>query len=127
VDHPLDRNVILEIRLLSFSTGQPHRLVEQPNIFVATKSLLLDCTCVGIEIVGDFIVFLITFQEGQEENNDMFFLVRWKRGEAYCVSISLLQHNPNPPPGPPLILIFSFGPPPEEPIHVLPSSPKTPS
>ena len=76
----------LEIRLLSFSIGQPHPLAEQPIIFITTKSLLLGHCEVLIEIVGDFLALLITFPWARNELEDMFFLVRWKKGEAHCVS-----------------------------------------
>ena len=76
----------LEIRLLSFSIGQPHPLAEQPIIFITTKSLLLGHCEVLIEIVGDFLALLITFPWARNELEDMFFLVHWKKGEAHCVS-----------------------------------------
>ena len=76
----------LEIRLLRFSTGRPHPLAEQPIIFITTKSLLLGHCNVLIEIVGDFLALLITFPWARSEQEDMFFLVRWKKGEAHCVS-----------------------------------------
>ena len=76
----------LEIRLLSFSTGQPHPLAEQPIIFITTKSLRLGHCNVLIEIVGDFLVLLITFPWARNKFEDMFFLVRWKKGEAHSVS-----------------------------------------
>jgi hypothetical protein len=82
----------LEIRLLSFSTGQSHPLAEQPNIYITTKSLLLGHCNVLIEIVGDFLALLITFPWARNENEDMFFLVRWKKGETHCVSVTRLQH-----------------------------------
>jgi hypothetical protein len=78
----------LEIRLLRFSTGQPHPLAEQPIIFITTKSLLLGHCNVLIEIVGDFLALLVTFPWAQNEHEDMFFLVRWKKGDAHCVSAS---------------------------------------
>jgi hypothetical protein len=81
----------LEIRLLSFSTGQPHPLAEQPIIFITTKSLLLGHCNVLIEIVGDFLALLVTFPWAQNEHEDMFFLVRWKKGEAHCVSVLSLR------------------------------------
>jgi hypothetical protein len=80
----LDRNMILEIQLLRFSTGQPHPLTKQPTIFITTKAVFIGYTIVNIEIVGDFLALLITFNEGQDENEDMFFLVHWKKGEMYC-------------------------------------------
>jgi len=82
----------LEIRLLSFSTGQPHPLAEQPVLFITKKSLLLGHCNVLIEIVGDFLALLITFPWARNENEDMFFLVRWKKGETHCVSVLGLRH-----------------------------------
>jgi len=76
----------LEIRLLRFSTGQPHPLAERPIIFITTKSLLLGHCNVLIEIVGDILALLITFPWARNEQEDMFFLVHWKKGEAHCVS-----------------------------------------
>ncbi|KAF8492162.1 hypothetical protein F5888DRAFT_1731366 [Russula emetica] len=78
----------LEIRLLRFSTGQPHPLAEQPIIFITTKSLLLGHCNVLIEIVGDFLALLITFPWARNEQEDMFFLVRWKKGVAHCLRSS---------------------------------------
>jgi len=86
-EHPADRHLTLEIRLFSFATGQPHPLAEQPVIFIARKMLPISQCNVLIEIVGEFLVFLITFPWTRFENEDMFFLVRWKKGEAYCVSL----------------------------------------
>jgi hypothetical protein len=113
----------LEIRLLRFSTGQPHPLAEQPIVFITTKSLFLGCTNVQIEIVGDFLALLINFKEEQDENEDMFYLVRWKKGETYCVSVPQFQYNS---PCYRLYFIFSFRPPNGEPTDALISSPKTP-
>jgi hypothetical protein len=76
----------LEIRLLRFSTGQPHPLAEQPIIFITTKSQLLGPCSIHIEIVGDFLALLIAFPWVRSKQEDMFFLVRWKKGEAHCVS-----------------------------------------
>ena len=76
----------LEIRLLSFSTGQPHPLVEQPIIFIATKSLGLGHCNVVIVIVGDFLALFVTFPWARNELEDELFLVRWKKGEAHGVS-----------------------------------------
>ena len=89
-DRSSDRRMTLEIRLLKFSTGQPHPLAEQPTIFITTKSLLLGHCNVLIEIVGDFLALLVTFPWARNEHEDMFFLVRWKKGEAHCVSVPRL-------------------------------------
>jgi hypothetical protein len=86
-DHPAGRHLTLEIRLCSFATGQPHPLAEQPIIFIARKMLTVGHCNVLIEIVGDFLVLLVTFPWARGENEDMFFLVRWKKGEAHCVSL----------------------------------------
>jgi hypothetical protein len=116
--------MILEIRLLRFSTGQPHPLAEQPTIFITTKAVFIGYTVVNIEIVGDFLALLITFNEGQDENEDMFFLVRWKKGETYHVSVSGLQHGPHAA-SHRLYFVFSFGALKGEPAHILVSSRKT--
>jgi len=71
---------------LSFSTGLPHPLAEQPVIFIAATSLPLGECNVPIEIVGDYLVLLVTFIGRWNVNEDMIFLVRWKTGEAHCVS-----------------------------------------
>ena len=76
--------------MLSFSTGQPHPLAEQPIIFIASISLIPDQCNVLIETVGEYLALLITFQSVMDANVDMFFLVRWKKGEAHRVSISQL-------------------------------------
>ena len=87
---PIDRHHTLEIRLLSFSTGQPHPLTEQPIIFIASISLILGHCNVLIEIAGEYLALLITFPLMWDASVDMFFLVHWKKGEAHCVSISQL-------------------------------------
>jgi len=94
VHHPSDRNMIFQFHLLSFSTGRSHPLAEQPVIFISTKSLPLGICNVVIEIVGDFLVLLVTFLEELDEN-EMFFVVLWKRGEAHRVSVSGLYHIPS--------------------------------
>ena len=81
----------LEIRLLNPSTGQPHPLAEQPIISIANTSLAPAIWGVHIEIIGDFLIYLITFEESVE-NENMFSLVRWKRGEVHCVSLSRLPN-----------------------------------
>ena len=39
-----------------------------------------------IEIVGDFVIFLVTFLEWSS-NQDIFFLVQWKMGLPHRVSV----------------------------------------
>ena len=81
----------MELQLLSFSTGQPHPLAEQPLIFIDKRILPLNTRDTKIEIVGDFIIFLVTFP-GWSRNQDIFLLVRWKTGLTHCVSVpELLQ------------------------------------
>jgi hypothetical protein len=104
-----------EIRLLRFSTGQPHPLAEQPIIFITTKSLLLGHCNIHIEIVGDFLALLITFPEARDEHADMFFLVRWKTGEARRVSDITAYSSPIAYIVP---CMASFGSPTGEPTHV---------
>jgi len=87
--------MILQLHLLSFSTGQPHPFAEQPIIFIAAKSPPLGICNAVVEIVGDFLVLLIGFLEEWNENEDMFFVVLWKKGEAHCVSISGSSHIPS--------------------------------
>ena len=93
--HPSDRNMILQLHLLSFSTGQPHPFAEQPIIFIAAKAPPLGICNAVVEIVGDFLVLLIVFLEEWNENEDMFFVVLWKKGEVHCVSISGLPYIPS--------------------------------
>ena len=91
VYHPHETNGILELRLLSFSTGQPHPLAEEPVIFIDKKILPLKWRNCKMEIVGDTLILLVSFHE-QSKNQDMFFLVRWKKGLTHCVSVlGLLQ------------------------------------
>jgi len=94
VHGPSGGNTILQLQLLSFSTGLPHPLAEQPVIFIAAKSLPLGDRNVSIEIVGDFLVLFLTFIGRSDENEDMTFLVRWKKGEAHCVSFSRFEAHP---------------------------------
>jgi len=84
----MERRMTFEIHLLSFSTGQHHPSAQQPIIFITTKSLLLGHCNVLIEIVGDFLALLITFPWARSEDEDMFFLVRWKKGETHCLRSS---------------------------------------
>jgi len=94
VHHRSERDAILELRLLSFSTGQPHPLAEQHIIFIDKKFLPLGRRSSEIKIIGDFLILLITFFEGSG-NQDIFFLVRWKTGLTHCVGVSgLLQIRP---------------------------------
>jgi hypothetical protein len=88
VYRPYERNRILELQLLSFSTGQPHPLAEQPVIFIDERNLSapLNTQSTKIEIVGDFLVLLISFPEWSM-NQDMFLLVRWKTGVTHCVRV----------------------------------------
>src|SRR5712671_5486222 len=90
----MERRMTFEIHLLSFSTDQHHPLAQKPIIFVTTKSLIGHCN-VLIEIVGDFLALLITFPWARNENEDMFFLVRWKKGETHCVSVPRTQRIPS--------------------------------
>jgi hypothetical protein len=71
---------------LSFSTGQPHPLAQQPVIFVDKKVLPLESLSLQIEIVGDFLILMIAFFR-RSRNQDIFFLVRWKSGMTYCVRV----------------------------------------
>jgi hypothetical protein len=93
----------LEVRLLKFSTGQPHPLAEKPIIFI--DEIVPFGTCgIQMEVVGDFLALLITFTEWNR-NHDVFFLVRWKTGLTHRVSISrFLQIRP-----PSLILYVQLG------------------
>jgi len=83
----------LELRLLSFSTGQPHPLVERSVIFIDKMTLPHGRRNIKIEIVGDFVIFLITFLKWSS-NQDIFFLVQWKKGLPHRVSSELLQIGP---------------------------------
>ena len=64
------------IRSLSFATGQPHPLAERPVIVIDSNKFFNSLFDVLIEIVGEFLVLLITYQSGLDECEDMFFLVR---------------------------------------------------
>lgn len=120
--HQFEQKTILEMWFLSFSTGQPHPLAEQPIVFIATKTLPLDISSLHFEIVGEFLVLLTTFVEWSE-NENMFFLVNWKKGKTHSVGVSGLQHI-----APPLLIpLSSFSLPNGEPTHISISSQKTPS
>jgi len=86
VRDPSQRHAILEIRLLSVSTGQPHPLAEQPIVFIDKKVWPLGNWGIEIKIVGDFLILLIAFSKWSG-NKDIFILVRWKSGLMHCVSI----------------------------------------
>jgi hypothetical protein len=82
----------LELRLLKFSTGRPHPLAEQPVVFIDRKILPLEEWSVEIEIVGDFLILFVSFFDWSG-NQDIFFLVRWKTGVTYRVSVSRFTAN----------------------------------
>lgn len=85
-------NVTLELRLLSFSTGQAHPLAEQPIIFIDKMILPLDRRSSEIEVVGDFLILFVSFLE-QSKNQDIFLLVCWKTGVTHRVSVSRFQNS----------------------------------
>ncbi|KAH9980744.1 hypothetical protein BJV74DRAFT_85796 [Russula compacta] len=89
-----DNHMTLECRFLSFSTGRPHPLAEEPIIFITKKSTRLGPCDVLIEIVGDFLALLITFPWSRGENDDEFFLVRWKKGEIHRFQTSSWGASP---------------------------------
>ncbi|KAH9170111.1 hypothetical protein EDB89DRAFT_1980645 [Lactarius sanguifluus] len=68
-------------------TACPHPLAEQPIIFIASISLILGHCNVLIEVVGEYLALLITFP-WRDANEDMFFLLRWKKGEAHYLRSS---------------------------------------
>ena len=82
------------MRLLNFSTSQPHPLAEQPTIPITSISPFLGHCNALIEVVGDFLALLISFPEAREENEDRFFLVRWKKGETHSMKLPELWHVP---------------------------------
>ena len=45
-----------------------------------------------MEIVETFLIYWITF-EAWSQNEDMFSLVRWKKGEMHFVSLSVTAHS----------------------------------
>jgi len=94
VGHPSNKPTTLEMRLLSFSTGQPHPLAEQPIIPITSISPLLGHCNALIEVVGDFLALLISFPEARDENEARFFLVRWKKGETHSMKLPELWHVP---------------------------------
>jgi hypothetical protein len=70
------------------STSPPHPLAKEPFIFISSISLILGHCNVLIKIVGEFLALLITFPLVRDASVDMFFLLRWKKGEAHCVGLS---------------------------------------
>jgi hypothetical protein len=91
---------------LSYSTGQPHPLAKQPVIFIDKKTLPLNRWTTEIEIVGDFIILLVSFSKWSR-NQDIIFFVRWKTGLTHCVSVpGRLQIRP-----PSLIICVQLGSP----------------
>ena len=67
----VDENTTSEIRLLSFSSGQLHPLVEQPIIDITIKSQHLGYCNVLIEIIGGFLAF-----ESDSDNRRMSWRVK---------------------------------------------------
>jgi hypothetical protein len=82
MDHP--SHAIWAILFLKFSTGQPHPLAEHPIIFMDKEDFPFDTWGFQIEIVGDFLILLVTFSDSSG-----LFLVRWKSGQMNCVGIQV--------------------------------------
>ncbi|KAI0063793.1 hypothetical protein BV25DRAFT_1801445 [Artomyces pyxidatus] len=72
----------LDLRLFSFSTGKPHPLAGQHVIPIASRLWAGGGCSVLIEIVGDHLALLLTFNA---DRTDMLVLVDWKHGHAHTL------------------------------------------
>ncbi|KAA1474117.1 hypothetical protein DENSPDRAFT_313633 [Dentipellis sp. KUC8613] len=99
-------NLVLELRLLSFSTGKPHPQAENHTLFVDNRTPHFGRSSILIEIVGDYLALLLTFPWVRMGEGDAFYLVNWKKGILNRVAM------PQDPPASftfltPDILVFS--------------------
>ncbi|TFY76209.1 hypothetical protein EWM64_g7803, partial [Hericium alpestre] len=78
-------DLALELRLLSLSTGQAHPQASQPIVFLAQRSSHFGRCSVLIEIVGDYLVLLLSFPWMRAGTGDAFYLVNWKKGRCHLM------------------------------------------
>ncbi|EPQ57661.1 hypothetical protein GLOTRDRAFT_74568 [Gloeophyllum trabeum ATCC 11539] len=71
----------ISFQILQFSTGKPHPLAAQPVIPVVEATTLFGHISVGIEIVGDLLVLLLTFPFALDAE-DRLYVFDWKTGDV---------------------------------------------
>jgi hypothetical protein len=74
----------LSLHLVHASSGSPHFAAQHPVIRVQTYSARFE-PAVLIEIVGNLLVLLINFCDGDMQ--DVIYLIDWKAGEITMVSL----------------------------------------
>lgn len=68
----------IEIQLHEFSTGRPHPDAKDHTIKVITSRW--EKPALGIEIVGDNLVLILTFYNNPMRPDDQIFVYEWKTG-----------------------------------------------
>ena len=86
---------VTELVLLNISTGQHHVMTTQPVIHVTETTPLQGHCSIMLEIVGDHLALLLTFEgHSQDEignHNDTFYLYNWRSGTLEFVRKKLLE------------------------------------
>lgn len=88
---------VTELVLLNISTGQHHVMTTQPVIHV-TETMVLQGHCsVMLEIVGDHLALLLTYEDHPDEiggtHNDTFYLYDWRSGTLEFVRKKSLESD----------------------------------
>jgi len=99
---------IIELELLNFSTGTPHKLASHPKIHLTTTvPFAAGRLGISLEVVGDHLVLLLFHMAFRDiVTHDHFFLFDWKRGTlkmvchffhtVYCFDLNFVSdHSPN--------------------------------
>ncbi|TFK41206.1 hypothetical protein BDQ12DRAFT_679076 [Crucibulum laeve] len=73
---PPSHNIELEFR--EFSTGQWHSLAQKPRLLVTNSRW--ERPAIGIEIVGEYLVLIITHSNNPWRPDSQFFVYEWKTG-----------------------------------------------
>ncbi|TFK29473.1 hypothetical protein FA15DRAFT_582146 [Coprinopsis marcescibilis] len=69
----------IEMHLLQFSTGEPHPEAQQHRILVRKDPS--PAPAIGIEIVGDNLVLILTHHRSRQRPDDHVFVYEWKTGK----------------------------------------------
>lgn len=82
-----DTTRVTELILLNISTGEYHISARQPVIYVTDTAFDQGHCSVMLEIVGDRLALLLTFDT---EVDDMFYLYDWRSGSLQTVRTSII-------------------------------------
>lgn len=81
---------VTELILLNISTGKYHTSATQPVIYVADTVTDQGHCSVMLEIVGDHLALLLTYDT---QVDDMFYLYDWRSGVLKTVRASAMQEK----------------------------------